>query len=107
MTLTPAMPAGVVRVTVPVAEFPPFTEGGFTSTLANDTVPTGTTVRVADCEIERYSAVIVTFSTDIAPVEMVTEPDVCPPGMTRACCTIATGGLLLVKCTFAPPNGAG
>jgi hypothetical protein len=107
MTLTPPKPAGAVSVTVPVTGFPPFTETGFRSSLASETVPTGITVSVADCEIDRYAAVIVTVSNEVAPVEMVTLAESCPPGMETTCGTIATGGRLLVKWKFAPPNGAG
>jgi hypothetical protein len=86
-------------VTVPVAAFPPFTEAGLTSSLASDTTPIGITVSDADCEIEKYSAVIVTTSTDAAPaVEIGTVIEVCPPEMVTNGGTDATVGLLLEKC---------
>lgn len=101
-TLTPATPAGPVRVRVPVAALPPITVEGFTARLASDTVPTGITVSGADCEIEAYTAVMVTVSTDVAPAVVIgTVAEVCPLEMVTNCGTDATVDLLLEKCTVA------
>ncbi len=104
VTLIPEPPAGPVSVTVPVAEFPPVTEAGFTAKLASATAPTGTTVRETDCETEPSVAVIVTTCTVEAPLVLTgTLAELWPPAMVTNCGTEATVGLLLVKCAVTRP----
>jgi len=108
-TTTPPAGAGPLRVTVPVAVLPPQTEVGL---IVSDWSVTfdegGLTVRFAVRETPPAEAVIVTLvALETAFVLTVKFALVAPAGTVTVLGTAATLGLLLLRFTTKPPDGAG
>jgi len=107
-TTTPPAGAGPLRVTVPVAVLPPQTEVGLIVSDWSVTLGEGLTVRVAVREMPPADAVIVTLvALETARVETVKVALVVPAGTVTVLGTVATLGLLLLRFTTNPPDGAG
>jgi len=107
-TTTPPAGAGPLRVTVPVAVLPPQTEVGLIVSDWSVTLGAGLTVRVAVRETPPAEAVIVTLvALETARVETVKVALVVPAGTVTVLGTVATLGLLLLRFTTNPPDGAG
>jgi hypothetical protein len=107
-TTTPPAGAGPLRVTVPVAVLPPHTVVGLIVSDWSVTLGAGLTVRVAVRETPPADAVIVTLVVlETARVETVKVALVVPAGTVTVLGTVATLGLLLLRFTTNPPDGAG
>jgi len=107
-TTTPPAGAGPLRVTVPVAVLPPHTVVGLIVSDWSVTLGAGLTVRVAVRETPPAEAVIVTLvALETARVETVKVALVVPAGTVTVLGTVATLGLLLLRFTTNPPDGAG
>ena len=107
-TTTPPAGAGPLRVTVPVAVLPPHTVVGLIVSDWSVTLGEGLTVRVAVRETPPAEAVIVTLvALETARVETVKVALVVPAGTVTVLGTVATLGLLLLRFTTNPPDGAG
>jgi hypothetical protein len=107
-TTTPPAGAGPLRVTVPVAVLPPHTVVGLIVSDWSVTLGEGLTVRVAVRETPPAEAVIVTLvALETAFVLTVKFALVAPAGTVTVLGTAATLGLLLLRFTTKPPDGAG
>lgn len=107
-TVTPPAGAGPLRVTVPVALLPPQTAVGLMVSDCRETLlEDGFTVKVAVRETPPAEAVMVTFVlAETAVVETVKFALVAPAGTVTLLGTEATLGLLLLRFTTNPPEGA-
>ena len=107
-TTAPPAGAGPLRVTVPVAVLPPHTVVGLIVSDWSVTLGEGLTVRVAVRETPPAEAVIVTLvALETAFVLTVKFAPVAPAGTITVLGTAATLGLLLLRFTTNPPDGAG
>jgi hypothetical protein len=102
-TEIPPVGAAPLRVTVPVALFPPTTLVGFSVTLDTDG---GFMVRVAFALPPRVAVTVAVATAATGWVVTVNVAEVLPAGTVTLLGTVAADVLLLERVTAAPPIGA-
>ena len=107
--VTPAAPAGLLSVTVPVAVPPPVTlPGDMPSELSADAAAAGFTEMVAVRVAPKYDAVIVDELTAVTvPVVIANVAETEPDGTVTAAGTVAAAVSELKSETTTPALGAG